>query len=547
MYPAGTSFYLPRWKTEGRLALYQNGLLVWRTHGDVVWDGANRPLMVDLPLSGPSVVLLRMDTLPGLGGGITRAWAGAHDALYWRYRIRLVLQCVVPGVLAVVLLSMATILFFVALARPDRDPYLLFVAGAVLYAVRITHLLVPLDPAVLSPAWFGWATVNSMDWLIVVSWLLCCRMAEVTFPRLQRLLVGGMTACTVVASPLFFSSASISALALAAYGFCFMLSLPTIPLLLAAMRRRRSRSGMMLLFWHSIMFPVAIHDALMVDFRISIEHVYLVPYVVPDLFLSCLYVLCRRYIDALTQVERSNLVLESRLRAQERDLRDSHEHLRQIEQRELLVAERQRLMRDMHDGLGSTLTGAINMAHMAAPHATIRQTLQDCLHDLKLTVDSLEPVDADLLILLAKLRFRLAPSLQAQGVALEWAVVPLPPLGWLTPSSALHILRILQEVVTNILKHAQAGRIAVSTLVDGSRVAVLVEDDGIGFTPEEYHAEGRGLRNIRWRAETLTGRVAWQPAAVGTCFTLWLPVERPNDTGQIREKEEKAELLTLGR
>lgn len=521
-------FYLPRWKTEGRLALYQNGHLLWRSHGDLIWNSFNRPVMVELPFSGPSTLLLRMDTLPQRGAGITQAWVGQYNAVSWRYRTRLALQCTIPGILAVILLSMGVILFFVAFARPDSSLYLLFVFAALLYTIRILHFMGPLDPSIFPAAWFGWATINSMCWLIVVGWLFCCGLAEVEFRWLRHLLVWGMVICAVATSPVFQSSINIAALALSAYIFCFVLSIPTMPLLLIAMWKRRSRSGMLLLFWNMLMFPVAVHDMLLADYMVSIDHLYLLPYVVPDLFLSCLYILCRRYIDALSIAEHANMQLETRLHAQEVALRDSYDKLRRVEQVEVLSAERQRLMRDMHDGLGSILTGAIHMTNNAAPHTLIAQTLNDCLSDLKLTVDSLEPVDSDLLALLANLRFRLEPRLHAQGMILNWAVTPVPPMKWLTPSAALHILRILQEIVTNIIKHAQARNISISTRVEPHDIIVRIEDDGLDFIPTQPTSLGRGLHNIHWRAKMLTATIAWHPRSPGTCFTLRLPIEQPS-------------------
>ncbi|MFT8417251.1 MAG: ATP-binding protein [Acetobacter sp.] len=521
------AFYLPRWKTEGRLALYQNGHLLWHSHGDPIWNSFNRPVLVELPYSGTSTLLLRMDTMPQRGAGITQAWVGQYGAISWRYRARLTLQCIVPGILCVILLSMSIILFFVAIARPTNNLYLLFVFASILYTTRILHFMGPLDPSIFSAAWFGWATINSMCWLIVVGWLFCCGLAEVEFRWLKHLLVWGMVACTIATSPLLQSSINIAALALSAYIFCFVLSIPTMPLLFVAMWKRRSRSGILLLFWNMLMFPVAIHDMLLADYMVSIDHLYLLPYIVPDLFLSCLYILCRQYIDALSVAERANLVLETRLRAQELALRNSYEKLRQIEQIEVLNTERQRLMRDMHDGLGSTLTGAIHMTNNSAPHTLIAQTLNDCLSDLKLTVDSLEPVDADLLVLLSNLRFRLEPRLHAQGMTLTWAVTPLPPITWLTPSSALHILRILQEVVTNIIKHANAKNISVSTLVDTYGIIVCIEDDGQGFIPNLQASSGRGLHNIYCRAKILAASIAWKPRLPGTSFTMHLPIEQP--------------------
>jgi len=72
-------FYLPRWQTVGQVAIYGDGRLLWHTEGDRVWNGFNQPVWVALEPPGlprPGTVLLRMDGVPGLGGGITSAWIG---------------------------------------------------------------------------------------------------------------------------------------------------------------------------------------------------------------------------------------------------------------------------------------------------------------------------------------------------------------------------------------------------------------------------------------------------------------------------------------
>jgi hypothetical protein len=148
----------------------------------------------------------------------------------------------------------------------------------------------------------------------------------------------------------------------------------------------------------------------------------------------------------------------------------------------MLSDERQRMMQDMHDGLGSTLISAIrSVEHGGMSDERVTQTLKDCMDDLKLAIDSMEPVEADLLLLLATLRFRLEPRLEDTGVALLWEVQELPTLGWLDPSSALHILRIVQESVANILRHTRATEIRVGTAVQGDGVQVSIEDNGQGF------------------------------------------------------------------
>ncbi len=210
------------------------------------------------------------------------------------------------------------------------------------------------------------------------------------------------------------------------------------------------------------------------------------------------------------------------------ELEESHQHMREIEQREILSKERQRLMEDMHDGLGSSLTSALRAAeHGKAGTAELAQILRDCVDDLKLAIDSMEPVDTDLLLLLATLRYRMSPRLENCGISLRWEVQPLPKLDWLNPEKSLHVLRILQEAFSNIVKHANAAKIHVSTSVAGEFVVVKIHDDGIGFSPLRTSTKGgRGLSNQLRRAAMIGASIQWGLEEEGTCFILKLPFEQ---------------------
>jgi signal transduction histidine kinase len=84
-------------------------------------------------------------------------------------------------------------------------------------------------------------------------------------------------------------------------------------------------------------------------------------------------------------------------------------------------------------------------------------------------------------VLLATLRFRIEPRLQAAGMKLSWQIEPVPRLAWLNPGSALQILRMLQEVLTNIRKHSNADLISVATQLQADKVTVRISDNGAGF------------------------------------------------------------------
>ena len=209
-------------------------------------------------------------------------------------------------------------------------------------------------------------------------------------------------------------------------------------------------------------------------------------------------------------------------------LLDSQKQLHEIEQREFLRQERQRLMQDLHDGLGSSLRTALWAVEKGSigEHAVVN-VLKSCIDDMKLAVDSMEPVQTDLLLLLATLRFRLDPRLENTGIDLHWDVIDVPALDWLDPKSALHILRILQEALTNVIKHAQATEIRVATGVDAPWVVVTISDNGAGFLiAQALQSGGKGLSNQKYRAQSIGADVGWNSSDAGTCFTLRLPIKK---------------------
>jgi signal transduction histidine kinase len=133
--------------------------------------------------------------------------------------------------------------------------------------------------------------------------------------------------------------------------------------------------------------------------------------------------------------------------------------------------------------------------------------------------------------LLANLRYRLEPRLNAIGLALRWEVEPLPELDYLTPETGLAIVRIVQEAVNNAVRHAAAKTITVRArpkgVEAGTAVELCVADDGAGFEARpDAHRAGRGLNAMRSRAAKLGGELAVQSDKKGTRVLLTLPLRR---------------------
>jgi signal transduction histidine kinase len=261
------------------------------------------------------------------------------------------------------------------------------------------------------------------------------------------------------------------------------------------------------------------------------------PYIPPLIILVAGANLLAYVVRALDQSERLNRELEQRVEEKHRELEHNYARLRELERGHAVAAERDRLMRDVHDGMGGQLVSTLALVESggSTPEG-VAEALRDAIDDLRLVIDSLEPVENDLLAVLATIRARLEPRLARHGLHFDWQVADLPPLPGFGPEGVLQALRIVQEAITNVIKHAHATTIRVRTGeepdIDGTPgVFVEISDDGTGLRPPM--TPGRGVANMRRRAERLGGRIGFASDAMGTTVRLWLPQNRPETSSRV--------------
>lgn len=197
--------------------------------------------------------------------------------------------------------------------------------------------------------------------------------------------------------------------------------------------------------------------------------------------------------------------------------------------------ERRRLRRDLHDGVASALVGTRMLAQAVrrvvpadgpAPALidTLAADLDGCTTEVRDLIDGLRPaaLDDGLGPALAALveRFRTQGGLPVElTVAGDLADLP----------AAVEVVayRVVTEALTNVVKHAGAGRARVGVDRDDRHLAVAVEDDGRGLPPSALDGpagSGVGLSSIRSRAEELGGRCDVRSDASGTSIAVLLPL-----------------------
>jgi signal transduction histidine kinase len=261
---------------------------------------------------------------------------------------------------------------------------------------------------------------------------------------------------------------------------------------------------------------------------IDYDSVQLAHFHVPLVLIAIGATIVDRHFRAVAAVEQANAVLEQRVADKTREIEASFERLREAEREKALARERQRIMADMHDGLGSSLVGLLGAVQSRRSSLEdVERRLLDALQELRMSVDALEPVDGDLAAVLGNVRHRMRTAIEDSGVKLHWQVDDLPPMSNLTPQAILAVQRIVSEALANALRHAQARAVTVSARADEDCLRVQIVDDGVGFA-EPAPPGGRGLDNLRHRAAALgaTLEVRSEPGS-GTSVALQLPLRLP--------------------
>lgn len=224
--------------------------------------------------------------------------------------------------------------------------------------------------------------------------------------------------------------------------------------------------------------------------------------------------------DMAARVEVTQEQLKQQVEVATGKLREAFEKLRESDRQHIIASERQRLIRDIHDGVGSQLVQTLNLmrnAQCTANLPTLEKMVQYALEELRMTLNSLEPMEGDLPAILGTLRYRLTPALEAAGVELVWEVDDVPAVNSLDAQGVLNLFRCLQELFANVVQHAQASKVVVRTWAEGQQVHLSVEDNGCGLKAVPSSAVGgRGLQNILARTQAMGAKVRFYDAQPGT-------------------------------
>lgn len=521
------AIHIPR--VSMNLALYLNGQLIGSggSFSEPVARNWNRTMLFDIPASllrpGENLIHLRVFGYRNSNSGLSEIEVGPATALSARYERRHFWQTT-GAVVTTSLMFAVAFLGAVAWYR-RRDPMYAFFAGAALvWALRNLNLLVR-DIPMSTAAWTFWVQSGN-GWFFVLFALFILRYIEVRMPRLEKLL---------------WAFAAIGPAGMLIDGQDGMRTaqllwlIPAIPLwfvlvglIVRHARQARDAPSVLVAGAFTAFGLLTFYDWMVFRGRLPFDWIFLGHYAAPVMFMLIAWLLIHRYSETFDAYVALNGELEQRVAERERALLADFTAIQQLQRDQAAAEERQRIVRDMHDGLGGYLTTTLRMAESGEARAgDMAAQLRECLDQLKLTVDSLQPVNGDLTAVIANLRYRLGPRLEKAGLKFDWQVGDLPRLDYLTPQDVLQIQRIAQEAFVNVLRRATADTVTVLTGVAPSGESLFVEirdngrDDGNARMPEALATDG-----MRHRAAAIGGDIDCSIDSGGYAVRLTLPLRR---------------------
>ena len=532
--------YLPYLYDGGQFFL--NGKLVAKIDETDQYEHSKweRPHLLALPYgaaygnglnAGPNVLHLRLNA-PAVGVmlKIPEIQLGPAQALQEVYEQRMFLIRTVAQFTSAACFATAVVVLFIWWRRRAEVLYGIFGLTTLLWGVRTLTFVIEQLP---TAQWYVWRLCyqSATGGFVVAMALFVLRTAGLVRPKLEFTLIA-----YALVGPLVLALGGSQVerwVSLVWTGGFLVVAMLIIAMVFVAAWRQRTGTAIALMFTVLVAVLAAGHDyfllisaswlaALLPQWTAA--RIFVLAYAANAVLLVMGSILASRFINALHELEALNQTLDRRVAEREVVIEQNYQRLLDLEGQRQGAEERQRIMQDMHDGLGAQLFSSLSRSERAdLSQQEMSDALRACIAEMRLAIDSLSTSEDDFGATFSDFRFRWEPQLKALGIESRWQVTIAPDVPPLAPHNTLQVLRILQEALTNVLKHSRAAHVEVRLRWVGEMMTAEVEDDGVGLQDTTPRTQSRGLNNMRLRAGRLGGAVALASRPGQTVVSLNVP------------------------
>ena len=441
-----------------------------------------------------------------------------------------------PQITVVVCLLVAGFVLFIYWRRRSEVLYGLFGLAAALWGVRTLTFVIERMPV---DDWQMWRItyLAATGGFVVVLALFALRFAGIRRPPIEK---GLLTYWLIGPIALWLAGPAYEGLINPLWSAGLIpIGITILGLSVWSMLRQRTLAATVLPVTLVIAVLAGIHDYL-VAWNVDLlarwapdwasQRIFLLHYGANLMLLGMGGLLTARFIEALSSLQTANRnladlneTLELRVAERERHLATNFARMADMQRERAATQERQLIMREIHDGLGSRLfTSLLRVERGDMNDRQIADTLRDCIADMRLALEALAP-DDDFQAALGNFLFRWQTLLQEAHIQSTWAIDVPDSARNLPRQAVLQLLRVAQEALTNVLKHARAKNVRIELRHSSGMLKLEVADDGKGADLSNGKT-GRGIGNMQARARQLSGELDVRSGPDGTRVLLQLPL-----------------------
>ncbi|MBC7379168.1 MAG: histidine kinase [Burkholderiaceae bacterium] len=509
--------------------VWLNGTLLARLGDTAIADAddfSKSPQYVSIPpqlLMQQNLLTIHLHADGGRRGGLSRVVLGPESEVLPLFRTAYNWRVSVSLAVAILSLLMGGIAMVLWLSQ--TDPGLLAVRRDTLYlSAGVAELCWALrvgDVAIEHPllAWPWWSVVVTgafAGWICCIA-LFCHHVAGWHLHRSMPLFRGFMAA--LFASSLLASFLSMQwaqpVFLTTWLGFANAFFIAYAAVYFWTALRQRDSARLLLAVAGAINVAMGVRDWLVIRISGDLGESTWIRYSSVLFGLVLGYIAISRFRAASAQARDLRAHLEERVLRKEVELQHSYQKVEALGREQARVGERARILRDMHDGVGSHISAAIRQLESGkATSGEVLLTLRDSLDHLKLTIDSMHLPAGDITALLANLRYRLEPRFAASDIELQWDVDLIDPVVRLDGGAMRQLQFMVFEALSNVLQHAQASVLRIEAHPAAGGALLRIIDNGRGFDPAIPFR--KGLQSMHERAAAIGAQLRVTSGPGGT-------------------------------
>ena len=466
------------------------------------------PVAPELVKKDKNELLIQVVTSPPGRGFLPGFYVGPRESLVPAFWYRYGIKVTVANAITIIMGIYGILLLLIPLRSSEETQYLwggAIILGFTSHSIPTIVTNTPFEPII----WEMWRHISIGLTTVFIN-LFTNRF--IPYPRNnQELIISLLLAVYLVISGItvltdnhslyfrwgdtFWGVFSLSLGVLAGYNFMLGIkSAPTIS------NYAIMASGVLLIFFGA-------HDVLSVAGIIQRHNGYLIHYASPIFAIVFSLILFIRFADSRKDVEILNSELASRVALKATELENSYKQITQLEKQHAATEERERITRDMHDGIGGYLASALALAEQHRIPA-LEQNLRDANEEMRTIIDIADS-DNNLTHAIGSMREKIERRLSTANIELQWSVKNVKWIPGDNHNPIINIVRIIQESLNNAVKHSNATIVKISLFHISAEIITLQICDN-GQCHQLNRLSGKGISNIKMRAHLINAHVNFE-------------------------------------